>query len=159
MERFKGFLFGEKVTISNQFLGDSLKCLRLFRCFFEAGDKEVCTSIEKARIFNSEEVDLHFTTLSASDVECIAVFLAHSSHKEWKELNLTSCYIQDYGVWILHRGLINCDVTITKLGFSWNCLTALSSSAISDLTISCKVKVLRISGNESVGEDDWLYSI
>ena len=98
LERFKGFLFGEKVTISNQFLGDSLKCLRLFRCFFEAGDKEVCTSIEKARIFDSEEVDLHFTTLSASDVECIAVFLAHSSHKEWKELNLTSCYIQDYGV-------------------------------------------------------------
>ena len=126
---------------------------------FEAGDKEVCASFEKARIFDSEEVDLHFTTLSASDVECIAVFLAHSSHKEWKELNLTSCYIQDYGVWILHRGLINCGVTITKLGFSWNCLPALSSSAISDLTISCKVRVLRINGNESVCEDDRLYSI
>ena len=159
LERFKGFLLGERVRISNQFLGDCLKCLRLFRCFFEAGDKEGCASIENARIFDSEEVDLHFTTLSPNDVEYIAVFLAHSVHKEWKELNLTSCYIQDHGVQILHRGLTSCDVTITKLGLSWNGLTALSSSAISDLTISCKIKVLRINGNESVCEDDRLYAI
>ena len=59
----------------------------------------------------------------------------------------------------IHHGLTSCDVTITKLGLSWNGLSALSSSAISDLTISCKVKVLRINGNESVCENDRLYSI
>ena len=34
-----------------------------------------------------------------------------------------------------------------------------SSSAISDLTISCRVKILYISGNNTVGEDDRLYRI
>ena len=157
LERFKGFLFGENVTISNQFLGDSLKCLRLFRCFFKAGDKDVCTLIENAKIFNDRELDLHYTTLSPSDIECITTFLTYSSHKQWKELNLTSCFIQDHGVKILHRGLTRCDVTIRRLGLSWNGLTESSSAAISDLTISCKTKVLRVNGNAAVCEDDKLY--
>ena len=157
VERFKGFLFGEKVTISNQFLGNSLKCLRLFKCFFEAGDKDVCTLIENAKIFDDRELDLHYTTLSPSDVQCITTFLTYSSHKQWKELNLTSCFIQDHGVKILHRGLTRCDVTIGKLGLSWNGLTELSSAAISDLTISCKTKVLRVNGNATVCENDQLY--
>ena len=58
-------------------------------------------------IFDSEEIDLHFTTLSPNDVECIAVFLAHSTHKEWKEFDLTSCYIQDHGVQILYTSWTN----------------------------------------------------
>ena len=158
-ERFKCFLLGEKITISNRFLDDCLKCLRLFRCFFEAGDKDICTSIENAAIFHSKEIDLRYTTLSPSDVECISIFLAYSSYKEWKELNLTSCFIQDHGIQILHRALISYDVTIAKLGLSWNGLTNLSSSTIGDLTINCKIKVLRINGNESVCEDDSLFSI
>ena len=158
-ERFRCFLLGEKFTISNRFLDDCLKCLRLFRCFFEAGDKDIYTSIENAAIFQSKEIDLRYTTLSPSDVECISIFLAYSSHKEWKELNLTSCFIQDHGIQILHRGLISCDVTITRLGLSWNGFTNLSSSTIGDLTVNCKIKVLRINGNKSVCEDDSLFSI
>ena len=72
---------------------------------------------------------------------------------------MTSCFIQDHGIQILYRGLISCDVAITKLGLSWNGLTNLSSSTIGDLAINCKIKVLRINGNESVCEDDRLYSI
>jgi len=159
LERVKGFLTGKEVTISDRFLSDFLKCLRLYRCFFAAGDKEICMHIENTRIFDSKEIDLHFTTLSPSDVECIAVFLTGSCHKEWKELNLTSCFIQDHGIQILHRGLTSCDVTITRLGLSWNGLTESSSSAIHDITISCRIKVLRISGNETVCEDESLYSI
>ena len=74
-------------------------------------------------------------------------------------LNLHRCYIQDHGVHILHRRLTSCDVTITSLRLSYNGLTESSSSAISDITISCRVNTLNISGNNTVGEDERLYSI
>ena len=47
----KGLLTGEQVE--NRFLGDKLKCFHLFRCFFEAGDKEMCRSIENAKSLNA----------------------------------------------------------------------------------------------------------
>ena len=74
-------------------------------------------------------------------------------------LDLWGCYIQDHGVHILHRGLTSCDVTITTLRLGSNSLTESSSSAISDITISCRVKELDISSNNTVGEDERLYSI
>ena len=75
------------------------------------------------------------------------------------ELNLCGCYIQDRGVRILHRGLTSCDITIATLHLNYNGLTGSSSAAISDITISCKVKELYISSNKIVGEDERLYSI
>ena len=90
----------------------------------------------------------------------MTVFLTCSSHKEWQKLDLYDCYIQDHGVHILHSGLASCDVIITSLRLWNNGLTeSSSSSAISDITISCKVKKLYISGNKIVGEDERLYSI
>ena len=74
-------------------------------------------------------------------------------------LYIPDCIIQDHGVHILHRGLKSCDVIITSLELSLNGLTESSSSAISDITISCKVKKLHISHNNIVGEDERLYSI
>ena len=158
-QRLKGFLTGEQVE--NRFLEDKLKCFRLFRCFCEAGDKEMCRSIENAKSLNcnSKIIDLDNNTLSPSDVECVTVFLTCSSHKEWELLDLSWCYIQDHGVHILHRGLTSCDVTITTLDLASNGLTKSSSSAISDITISCRVKVLYISDNNTIGEDERLYSI
>ena len=157
--RLKGFLTGEQVE--NRFLGDKVKCFRLFRCFFEAGDKEMCTTIENAESLNlnSKIIDLSDNTLSPSDVECVTVFLTYSSHKEWWMLDLYKCYIQDHGLHILHRGLTSCDVTITSLWLNFNGLTESSSSAISDITISCRVKKLIINHNDIVGEDERLYSI
>ena len=159
LQRLKGFLTGEQVQ--NQFLEDKLKCFRLFRCFLEAGDKEMCRSIEntKSLNFNSKTIDLSCNTLSPSDVECVTVFLTCSSHKEWEMLKLLKCYIQDHGVHILHRGLTSYDVTITALVLESNGLTESSSFAISDITISCRVKVLDIRYNNTVGEDERLYSI
>ena len=158
-QRVKGFLTGEQVE--NRFLGDIVKCLRLFRCFSEAGDKEMCRSIENAKSvnFNSKRIILCYKTLSPSDVECVTVFLNCSSNKEWWELNLYQCYIQDHGVHILHRGLTSCDVTITTLLLSGNGLTESCASAISEITISYRVKILYISHNNTVGEDERLYSI
>ena len=80
--------------------------------------------------------------------------------KKWDRLNLYGCYIQDHGVHILHRGLkSHCDVTITELLLTSNDLTESSSSAISDITINCGVKELRINDNKTIGEDDRLFSI
>ena len=70
------------------------------------------------------------------------------------------CYIQDRGVHILHHRLTSCeDVTITKLWLNSNGLTEFSSTAISDITINCRVKELRISDNSTIGKDEWLSSI
>ena len=164
-QRLKGFLTGEQ--LENRFLEDNLKCFRLFRCFSEAGDNEMCRSIENAKSVKGKKIKIndpfssskHYIRLSPSDVECVTVFLTCSSNKEWEELELWKCYIQDHGVHILHRGLTSCDVTITTLDFDNNGLTESSSSAISDITISCRVKVLDIRNNNTVGEDERLYSI
>ena len=155
----EGFVSGKKVTISNQFLDTHLKCIHLFRSFSEAGDKEICRSIESAKVFDSKMINIQNARLSPNDVECVTVFLTCSSHKEWKELNLRGCLIQDYGIHILHRGLMQCDVTIATVRLNWNCLTESSSLPISDITIRCRVKVLIINGNETVSADARLYSI
>ena len=150
----------------NRFLEDKVKCFRLFRCFYEAGDKEMCKYIERAKsksiTFNTSLYAwTQYTRLLLSDVMCLTLFLTYSSHKEWKELDLRQCYIQDHGVHILHRGITSCDINVT-ITTSWlnnNGLTKSSSSAISDITISCRVKELHINGNYTVGEDERLYSI
>ena len=159
VQRVKGFLTGEQVE--NRFLKDRVKCFRLFRCFFEASDSEMCRCIENAKTlhFRSKKINLSLNTLSPSDVECVTVFLTCSSCKDWKELELWNCYIQDYGLHILHRGLKSCNVTITTLGLLNNGLTESSSSAISDITIRCRVKKLFIAHNYILGEEERLYSI
>ena len=161
MEKFKKLFTGREVSVgvSKQLLEDKLKCLRLYRCFREAGDVTMCISIEDTTHFSKQQINLYNTRLSLSDLECLTIFLACSSHKEWQFLNLWSCHIQDHGLQILQRGLRSSDVTITELALGFNNLTAVSSSAISDLTISCRVKILWISYNKTVGEDDRLYRI
>ena len=155
----KGLVKGEEVAISNEFLDTHLKCIRLFQCFFEAGDKQICKFIENARTFNSEIINVENTRLSPIDVEHVTVFITCSLHKEWKELNMRGAHIQDHGIRLLHRGLANCDVAIETVRLDWNSLTKFSSFAISDITIRCRVKVLIINGNKTISEDERLYSI
>ena len=158
-QRFKGFITGHGAKVANHFVDDQVKCFHLFQWFLETGDKEICRSIENAKTFNHKIINLSFIRLSPSDVECMTIFLTCSFHKEWKVLYLLGCYVQDHGIHILHRGLTSSDVTITSLWLSFNGLTESSSSAISDITISCRVKMLYIRGNKMVGEDERLYSI
>ena len=159
---FKHFLCGgnKAIAISDGFLNDQLRCFQLYRCFHEAGDDDICKIIERSVEFSNKNIDLCGTTLTASDVENVTVFLTSSSHKEWVELDLSHCYIQDHGLHILHRGLLQCsDITITTLHLSNNGLTIQSSSLISDITVSCNVKDLRLYSNYTIGEDKQLYSI
>ena len=67
-------------------------------------------------------------------------------------LDLYQCYIQDHGIRLLHHGLTTCDVTIATLDLSSSGLTESSSSAISDITITCRIKKLSIGYNNTVGE-------
>jgi len=162
---FKKFISdgNEEIVIADKFLSDHLKCLHLFRCFYEAGDETMCRAIENAETFcyrNSKRVDVTDTRLSHSELECVTLFLTSSSCKEWGEgLNLYRCYIQDQGIRILHRRLKNGGITISKLWVDTNGLTSSSSSLVSDIVINCKIKVLWIDGNEIVGEDDGFHTM
>ena len=161
MEKFKKLFTGREGSggVSKQLLKHKFKCLRMYRCFQEAGDMVMCKSIEDTTQLGTQVIYLNNTRLSPSDLECLAIFLSSSSHKEWKLLDLSNCHIQDHGLQILQRGIRGSDVTITELRLLLNDLTAVSSYAISDLTISCRVKELEISGNNIDGEDDRLYRI
>ena len=159
---FKKFLSGgnEAIAIVDKFLKDQLKCLRLYKCFNEARDYKMCQTIERAEIFKSKVINLGWSTLTASDMECISLFLTSSFNKEWEKLNLSCCHIQDKELNILYRRLRHSnDITIDKLWLHYNGLTSQSSSLISELTVKCKVKILLIDGNHTIGEDQQLYSI
>ena len=159
---FKTFLSGgnKAIAIADKFLKDQLKCLCLYRCFNEVEDYKMCKTIEQAEIFNSKEINLRGIALIASDIECISLFLTSSFNKEWKLLNLHRCHIQDNGMNILCRGLQHSsDITIDGLWLTGNDLTTQSSSLISELTIKCKVKELRMGNNHNIREDQQLYSI
>ena len=159
---FKHFLCGgnKSITISDKFLDDQLRRIRLYCCFHEAGDVDICKTIERSVKFSDKMIDLSYNTLTASNVECVAVFLTSSFHKEWVELRLYNCYIQDHGLHILHRGLLHCNnITFDELVLGYNRLATQSSSLISDITLKCKVKKLLIDGNDTIGDNEQLYSI
>ena len=159
---FKHFLCGgnKLITISDKFLDNQLQCLHLYRCFQEASDVDICKTIERSVTFSDKKINLSGTELTASDVECVTLFLTSSFYKEWVELKLRSCYIQDHGLHILHRGLLHCrNITIDQLLLKYNGLTTQSSSLISDITVKCKVKKLVIIGNYIIGENEQLYSM
>ena len=158
---FKQFLSdgNEAIAIADKFLKDQLKCLQLYKCFYESGDHTLCNTIERANIFHDRVISL-WGTLTGSDMECISLFLTSSFNKEWERLDLSYCHIQDKGLNILYRGLRHCsNITINGLDLINNGLTTQSSSLISELTVKCKVKVLLIHGNHTIGEDQQLYSM
>ena len=159
---FKRFLSGgnKMIPIADEFLKDQLKCIRLYRCFNEAGDHSLCDTIERAAVFNHKVIRLAGITLTGSDLECISLFLTSSFNKEWEMLNLTSCYIRDKEMNFLYRGLRHTsDIIIHTLQLSNNGVTTQSSSLISELTVKYKVKDLRIDGNVTIGENKQLYSM
>ena len=159
---FKKFLSGgnEAIAISDKFLEDQLKCLRLYHCFNEAGDHIFCNTIEQADIFHDREIDLGVTTLTGSDMECISLFLTSSFNKEWEGLNLYDCHMQDKDLRTLYHGLRHCsDITIKELWLNSNGLTTQSSSLISQLVVQYNVKLLGIDRNDTIGEDQQLYSM
>ena len=158
---FKQFLSGRDnmIAISELFLENQLKCLRLFHCFLEANDEAFYACIQNGKTFNDKVIDLYNTSLTVYDVECVTLFLTFSPHKYWKMIDLSYCHIQDRGLHVLHRDLMNSGITIKQLNLSYNGLTRSSSSSISDLAVHCRVEWLGISGNRTIGEDPALYDM
>jgi len=152
---FKKFLSGENntITVDIKFLDDELKCVQLYRCFYEAsGDDHVCRSIE--RKFSDGKLNFLKTALSANDIENITIFLTCCSIKQWNVLNLYNCHIRDAGLRILHHIITSSSITIEKLWLDSNDLSSSSDDYLADIVINCGIKVLGISYNKSIGQID-----
>ena len=152
---FRKFLSGgdASIAIHSKFLYDKLKCIHLYRCFNEArGDDRVCRSIEK--MFADGTIDFSLSTISTNNVENIATFLTCCSIKHWKKLILTECYIRDVGLHIIHRIIIPSSITIKDLWFSKNDLSSSSDGCLTDIVITCGVKMLNISYNKTIGQTE-----
>lgn len=159
---FKHFLSdgSSTVKIADKFLGSQLRCLRLFKCFYEAGDREMYSCIDKEKVFQDNRISLKFNELSPSDIECLGVFLTSSATKQWQALNLTSCSLRDYELRTLHQGIVGTSPTeIASIDLPANFITSSSDSCISDLVINCSVKSLCGSGNKTLGETMQFYTM
>ena len=155
---FRKFLTGgdDTIAIHSKFLDDRLKSIHLYRCFNEAsGDDRVCRTIE--RMFSDGIISFPFTTLSTNDIENISIFLTCSSIKQWKELNLGICHIRDVGLRILHRKLLQSAITIEVLVLYNNDLSSSSDGCLADIVIKCRVEVLSISSNKTIGQTEEFY--
>ena len=153
---FRKFLSGGDNTtvVHSKFLDDELKCIHLYRCFNEASDNDsVCRTIESK--FSNGIIELYFTTLSTNDIENIAVFLTCCSIKKWKVLCLGGCNIRDSGLRIMHQILTLSSITIEGLKlYNNNNLSCSSDCCLADIVINCRVKVLNISYNKSIGQTE-----
>ena len=156
---FKLFLRSgnEAITIDDKFLEDELQRLRFYRIFYEAGDISTCKAIEGK--FTDKEISLASTTLSPNNLEDLTTLLTCSSCRNWEIINLNNCHIQDYGLQLLHRSLHHSNITIDDLWLNNNDLSSSSDSSLSDIVITCKVKVLDISSNKDVGETPHFFTI
>ena len=135
-----------------------LKCLRLFKTCYQAGNKEICSDIVNANIFDGRTINLRGISLSLSDVECLAVILTQSPHQEWEGVDIHGCDIEDCGIDILHQALMNHSIIIKRLSLSYNNLTESSSSKIRDIVIHCAVRVMGIRHNPAIGKDATFFS-
>jgi len=156
---FKKFLRGtdQKVTVDNKFLSDHLRAIRLFRCFKEAKDVQMCNTIEKA--FASKKILLGGKVLEVYDLHSVTVLLSQSSIKIWNKLDLFLSHMQHHGIRILHQALANSDIIIKEIILTKNGLGASSDKLIREIVITCQVKILWASYNDFVGETEHFSTI
>ena len=146
---FKKFLRDESDNeIAEIFLAKQLKCLHLYKCYYEAGDEKMCKRISESAVFSDRTINLRGIPLLPSDVSHLGLFLTNSHIKQWKRLELLSCNIRDVGCRILHH-VITCNgsITIENVHLSANSLTSTSAHYVSDIVVSCKAKLLHLNGN------------
>jgi len=161
---FKDFLSNNGTAeggIADRFLEDQMKCLQLFKCFYEANDKKMCTAIYNAKVFSSDRIDLDGNILLPHDIECLTIFLNYVPHKVWKLLNLAYCGIGDVGCQILYRALVPNvhSITIEKIELWDNFLTSTSDPFISSIVLFCCTRMLWVSINIGLGETEGFYTI
>jgi len=112
----------------------------------------MCHKIEQK--FQTKEMFFWSATLSPADLQNAIIMLTDSSIKHWREVDFSGCYIQDYGIQTLHRGLQNSKVTIKNFWLNYNNLSSASDSSLYGIIYSCRVKFLSIGNNNTVGETE-----
>ena len=156
---FRKFLSGgdDSIVIHSKFFNDKLKCFHLYQCFTDAsGDDRVCRTIE--RMFSDGFLHFFETTLSTTDIENIATFLTCCSIKQWKKLNLSRFHIRDAGLHIIHRIITPSSITIEQLWLYGNDLSSFSDGCLADIVITCGVKALNISNNQTIGQTEEFFT-
>ena len=133
-------LEGSDIAISTEILKNKNMCLRLFKCFHEAGDKDLCSQFIKAGCFfgslGEGKVEIE-SSLSPCDAECLGLVL--TSKQEWKELYAV---LSDAAIETLHHSLTTNTPTIQRIltgGYSSNKST---SYFIANIALMCKTTVL-----------------
>jgi len=149
---FKNFLNSFNSRVANDYTfrrHNKLKFIRFYHCFYDAGDSQMCQSIEQR--FSDRIIDLYGRTVLAKDLQDIAT---GSSVKRWEWISFGDCHMQDYGMRLLHRSLNHGGVSIEELYFFNNDLTSASDALLRDIVLSCNVKRLNISSNKTIGESE-----
>ncbi|XP_065913507.1 NACHT, LRR and PYD domains-containing protein 10-like isoform X2 [Dysidea avara] len=84
---FRQFLAdgNSQIGIAEEFLKEQTKCFYLYKCFYEAGDKEMCKHICEATTFSERIINLRGISLLPNDVISLGFFLAKSHVKQWKD--------------------------------------------------------------------------
>ena len=154
----KHFLTGRKFVlqsllvkakgIANKTAVDKMKRLHLFQCFLEAGNSKMCHQFGNYLV--NEEIDLSNTTLLPKDMHTLCFFLRRSTTIQWKLLDLSNCYIGDYGCDMLANmleGDSKTNLIIDKMDFSINNLTSRSIDKILQLVQCFKIHELIVTGN------------
>ena len=137
-------LEGSDIAISTEILKNKNMCLRLFKCFHETGDKDLCSKFIKTGCFSngmgSLDIDIDSFILSPCDAECLILVL--TSKQEWKGL---SVFPSDTAIEILHHSLTTNTPTICAIlllgGYSSNKST---SYFIVNIALMCKTIKLAV---------------
>ena len=135
-------LEGSDIAISTEILKNKNMCLRLFKCFHEAGDKDMCSKFIKAGCFSDiyGEDSVRIDSLSPCDAECLGLVL--TSKQEWKRLNVS---LSDTAIEILHHSLTTNTPTIRIIGLLGGYSSNKSTSYfIVNIALMCKTTLLTV---------------
>ena len=94
-------------------------------------------------------INLFETALTLTELLYVITMVTQSSIKEWNQLELGAGGIQDFGLKLLHKSLVESSVIIHALGLYNNGLTSSSDGLVSDIAIACQVKQMNLNYNSS----------
>ena len=136
-------LEGSDIAISTEILKNENMCLRLFKCFHEAGDKDLCSKFIKAGCFCgsfNDEDSVVIKLLSPCDAECLGLVL--TSKQEWKRLDVS---LSDTAIEILHHALTTNAPTIHTIGLPGGySINKSTSYFIVNIALMCKTTLLTV---------------
>ena len=137
------------IEVKKDITNDKVKCLYLFLCFSEAGNKHMCQCV--GQLLQNKEIDLSDQRLSSTDLNKLSLFLGRSTTKKWNTLNLSKCFIGDNDIDQLYKIFTSNNrskVCIDTLILSHNGLTQSSNEFIARLILEWNVKKLYIDETE-----------